>query len=55
MKSFPFVISALLMNRPEEERAIAPRWILRRPRLDPKAFLNAHHLKTLDTIFGRQD
>src|SRR5665647_1422668 len=28
--------AALLMNRPEEERAVAPRWIFRRPHLDSK-------------------
>jgi NADPH-dependent 2,4-dienoyl-CoA reductase/sulfur reductase-like enzyme len=47
--------AALIMNRPEEERAVAPRWILRRPRLDPRALQNARSLKSLDTTFGRQD
>ena len=47
--------AALLMNRPEEERAVAPRWILRRSRLNPKALQNARNLKSLDTTFGRQD
>jgi NADPH-dependent 2,4-dienoyl-CoA reductase/sulfur reductase-like enzyme len=47
--------ATLIMNRPEEERAVAPRWILRRPRLDPKALQNARNLKSLDTTFGRQD
>jgi NADH dehydrogenase FAD-containing subunit len=47
--------AALIMNRPEEERAVAPRWILRRPRLDPKALQNVRNLKSLDTTFGRQD
>lgn len=47
--------AALIMNRPEEERTVAPRWILRRPRLDPKKLQNARHLKSLDTTFGRQD
>ena len=46
--------AALIMNRPEEERAVAPRWILRRPRLDPKALQNARSLKSLDTTFGCQ-
>ena len=46
---------ALIMNRPEEERAVAPRWIMRRPRLDPKALQSARHLKSLDTTFGRQE
>jgi hypothetical protein len=47
--------AALIMNRPEEERAVAPRWILRRPRLDPKALQNARNLKSLDTTFGRTE
>jgi NADPH-dependent 2,4-dienoyl-CoA reductase/sulfur reductase-like enzyme len=47
--------AALIMNRPEEERAVAPRWILRRSRLDPKALQNARNLKSLDTTFGRQE
>ena len=47
--------AALLMGRSEEERAVAPRWILRRPRLDPKALQNTRSLKSLDTTFGRQD
>jgi hypothetical protein len=46
--------AALIMNRPEEERAVAPRWILRRPRLDPKALQNARNLKSLDTTFRSQ-
>src|SRR5674476_516583 len=41
--------AALIMNRSEEERAVAPRWILRHPRLDPKALQNARSLKSLDT------
>jgi NADPH-dependent 2,4-dienoyl-CoA reductase/sulfur reductase-like enzyme len=44
--------ATLIMNRPEEERTVAPRWILRRPRLDPKALRNARNLKSLDTTFG---
>ena len=47
--------AALIMNRPEEERVVAPRWILRRPRLDPKALQTVRNLKSLDTTFGRQD
>jgi NADPH-dependent 2,4-dienoyl-CoA reductase/sulfur reductase-like enzyme len=47
--------AALIMNRPEEERVVAPRWILRRLRLDPKALQNTRNLKSLDTTFGRQD
>ncbi|HZL43524.1 MAG TPA: FAD-dependent oxidoreductase [Verrucomicrobiae bacterium] len=47
--------AALILNRPEEERSVAPRWILRRPRLDPKALQNARNLKSLDTTFGRQE
>jgi hypothetical protein len=47
--------AALIMNRPEEERALPPRWILRQPRLDPKALQNTRNLKALDTSFGRQE
>jgi 3-phenylpropionate/trans-cinnamate dioxygenase ferredoxin reductase component len=47
--------AALLMNRPEEEQGVAPRWILRRLRLDPKALKNSRKLKSLDTTFGRLD
>jgi NADPH-dependent 2,4-dienoyl-CoA reductase/sulfur reductase-like enzyme len=47
--------AALIMHRPEGERAAAPRWILRRPRLDPKALQHVRNLKSLDTTFGRQD
>ncbi len=47
--------AALIMNRPEEERRYASRWILRRPRLDPKALQHARNLKSLDTTFGRQE
>ncbi|OGV76446.1 MAG: hypothetical protein A3K18_12845 [Lentisphaerae bacterium RIFOXYA12_64_32] len=47
--------AALLMNRPEEERAVAPRWILRRPRLDPEALQDSRNLMSLDATFGRQD
>ena len=46
---------ALLMNRPLEERTVAPRWISRRLRLDAKALQYARSLKSLDTIFGSQD
>ena len=47
--------AALIMNRPDDERRYAPRWILRRPRLDPKALQHARNLKSLDTTFGRQE
>jgi NADPH-dependent 2,4-dienoyl-CoA reductase/sulfur reductase-like enzyme len=47
--------AALIMNRPEEERAVAPRWILRQPRLDPKALQNVRNLKSLDTTFGSEE
>jgi NADPH-dependent 2,4-dienoyl-CoA reductase/sulfur reductase-like enzyme len=47
--------AALIMNRPEEERALAPRWILRHTKLDAKALKNARHLKALDTSFGRRE
>ncbi|MBI3852256.1 MAG: FAD-dependent oxidoreductase [Verrucomicrobia bacterium] len=47
--------AAFIMNRPEEERAVAPRWILRRPCLDPKALQNVRNLKSLDATFGRRD
>ena len=47
--------AALIMNRPEEERRYAPRWILRRLRLDAKALQHARNLKSLDTTFGRQE
>lgn len=47
--------AALIMNRPEEERRYAPRWILRCPQLDPKALQHARNLKSLDTTFGRQE
>jgi NADPH-dependent 2,4-dienoyl-CoA reductase/sulfur reductase-like enzyme len=46
--------AAFIMNRSEEERAVAPRWILRHARLDPKALENARSLKSLDTTFGRE-
>jgi 3-phenylpropionate/trans-cinnamate dioxygenase ferredoxin reductase component len=45
--------AALIMNRSEEERSVAPRWILRRPRLDPKTLQKARNLKSLDATFGR--
>jgi NADPH-dependent 2,4-dienoyl-CoA reductase/sulfur reductase-like enzyme len=47
--------AAFVMNRSEEERAVAPRWILRRPRLDPKRLQTARNLKSMDTTFGRQE
>ncbi len=45
---------ALLMNRPVEERVLAPRWILRRLRLDAKVLKYTRNLKSLDTTFGSQ-
>jgi 3-phenylpropionate/trans-cinnamate dioxygenase ferredoxin reductase subunit len=47
--------AALIMNRPDEERAVAPRWILRRARLDPKKLAKVRNLKSLDTTFGREE
>jgi NADPH-dependent 2,4-dienoyl-CoA reductase/sulfur reductase-like enzyme len=47
--------AAFIINRPEEERAVAPRWILRRPRLNLKSLQNARNLKSLDTTFGREE
>jgi NADPH-dependent 2,4-dienoyl-CoA reductase/sulfur reductase-like enzyme len=47
--------AVLLMNRPEEERGFAPRWILRRPRLNPKSLQNTSNLESLDSTFGRQE
>ena len=47
--------AALIMNRPEDERTVAPRWILRRTRSNPKALRNARSLKSLDKTFGRDD
>jgi len=47
--------AALIMNRPEEGRAVAPRWILRQPRLDPKELQNVRNLRSLDTTFGREE
>jgi len=44
--------AALIMNRPDEERMVAPRWILRRPRLDPETLQSIRNLKSLDTTFG---
>jgi NADPH-dependent 2,4-dienoyl-CoA reductase/sulfur reductase-like enzyme len=44
--------AALLMNRPEEERSVAPRWVLRHQRLDAKALHATRNLKSLDTTFG---
>jgi len=46
--------AVLLMNRSEEERTVAPRWIMRGPRLDPKALQNTRNLESLDTTFGRR-
>ncbi len=47
--------AALIMNRPEEERAVAPRWILRHLRLDPKALQRVRNLRSLDVTFGREE
>jgi hypothetical protein len=47
--------AALIMNRPEAERTVAPCWILRGPRLDPKALQNTRNLKSLDATFSRKD
>lgn len=44
--------AALLMNRPNEERHYAPRWILRRAHLDPKALRTTKNVKVLDRTFG---
>ncbi len=46
--------AALLMNRPDEERQYAPRWILRRAKLDPRALRTVKNLKSLDRTFGRE-
>jgi NADPH-dependent 2,4-dienoyl-CoA reductase/sulfur reductase-like enzyme len=45
--------AALLMNRPDEERRYAPRWILRRSRLDPAALRKVRHVQSLDQTFGQ--
>jgi NAD(P)H-nitrite reductase large subunit len=45
--------AALLMNRPHEERQYAPRWILRRAKLDPRALRTVKSLQSLDRTFGR--
>jgi NADPH-dependent 2,4-dienoyl-CoA reductase/sulfur reductase-like enzyme len=47
--------AAFILNRPEEERSVAPRWILRHARLDAHALQQAPNLNSLDTTFGRQD
>ena len=47
--------AAFILNRPEEERSVAPRWILRHAKLEAKALQNARTLKSLDTTFGRQE
>lgn len=43
----------LLMNRPNEERHYAPRWILRRAQLDSKALRTTKNVKVLDRTFGQ--
>ncbi len=45
--------ATLLMNRPDEERRYAPRWILRRAKLDAKALRTTKSLKSLDRTFGQ--
>jgi hypothetical protein len=45
--------ASFIMNQPEEERSVAPRWILRHARLDLKALQGTRNLKSLDTTFGR--
>ncbi len=45
--------AALLMNRPEAERLLAPRWIMKRSLLDPKKLRTARDLKSLEATFGR--
>ena len=45
-------VTYFTVKRPERS---APRWILLRPRLDPKALQNVRNLKSLDTTFGCQD
>jgi len=47
--------AAFIMDRPEEERTLAPRWILRRPQLDAQALGSAQTLKSMDTTFGQRD
>ncbi|MCW5799302.1 MAG: Pyridine nucleotide-disulfide oxidoreductase [Nitrospira sp.] len=46
--------AVLLMNRPDEERRYAPRWILRRAQLDAEALRTVKHVKSLDRTFGRE-
>jgi len=46
--------AAFIMDRSEEERLVARRWILRRSCLNPKAVQTVRNLKSLDTTFGRQ-
>ena len=47
--------ASFIMNRPEEERSVAPRWILRHARLDSQALQGTRNLKSLDPTFGRLD
>ncbi len=46
--------AVLLMNRPDEERQYAPRWVIRRAQLDPDVLRTAKCLKPLDQTFGRE-
>lgn len=47
--------AALIMNRPKEERVLAPRWIMMRQRLDSQALQTTRTLGGLDLTFGRDD
>ena len=47
--------AALIMNRGEEERSVAPRLILRRARLNPRKLQHTRHVKSLDGTFGREE
>jgi hypothetical protein len=49
----PFHASSCLFKLSGTSRDGRPHWILRRPRLDPKALQNARNLKSLDTTFGQ--
>ncbi|BCA56486.1 pyridine nucleotide-disulfide oxidoreductase [Nitrospira sp. KM1] len=46
--------ATLLMNRPDEERRYAPRWILRRAKLNPAQLKTAKSLRSLDRTFGQE-
>jgi hypothetical protein len=47
--------AAFIINRSDEERELAPRWILRHSRLDSNALEKTRNLKSLDTTFGCRD